>query len=400
MKTSILIVLLFLAFPLTLLAEPPYWDTTGALNSIDSTDPTTYVSSVYEGRGERFGLYGATFEEPAVIEAYLFRADYSDGPSMEFQIHPEFGSIEAASVAVELFAPVIGQLPYSLRNGLKMVWVTHDRGNIFRASVGKIYMHYVSGLDLKENGGIEELLAHEASHASLDDLYGHSDEWIKAEIADNMNISVNAQEHTEEEPTQAFLAWMALRYKPERITAWDRQTIAKTIPHRLAFYDSLHLNMEPLAEFKFLMNAGLNDAWFNPATPGQGFFITVFPNIKKVFLAWFTYDIERPPASVTAILGEPGHRWLTAFGDYVDETAMLEIEMSQGGVFDSVTPPVQTKGTDGTIKLEFAGCTEGMVSYDIPSLNLQGKIPIRRIADDNVFLCEKLNNPLYHSLLE
>jgi len=152
--------------------------------------------------------------------------------------------------------------------------------------------------------------------------------------------------------------------------------------------------MEPLAEFKFLINAGLNDAWYNPATAGQGFFITIFPSMKKVFLAWFTYDLERPSANATAKLGEPGHRWLTAFGDYADETALLEIEVTRGGVFDS-TKPVPTGTIDGTITLEFADCNEGTVSYDIPSLNLQGKIPIQRLASDNVALCNKLNNPLY-----
>ena len=33
------------------------------------------------------------------------------------------------------------------------------------------------------------------------------------------------------------------------------------------------------AEAAFLINAGLNDAWYNPDTPGQGFFFNVFPNL-------------------------------------------------------------------------------------------------------------------------
>lgn len=52
----------------------------------------------------------------------------------------------------------------------------------------------------------------------------------------------------------------------------------------------------------FVINAGLNDDWYNPATSGRGFFITVFPNIGKMFVAWFTYDLERPDLSVTAQL--------------------------------------------------------------------------------------------------
>lgn len=140
---------------------------------------------------------------------------------------------------------------------------------------------------------------------------------------------------------------------------------------------------------EFPINAGLNDAWYNPATLGQGFFITVFPNSGKVFLAWFTFDTERPPGSVEAIMGDPGARWLTAFGDYENGRAELAIEVTRGGVFDSAAP-MTTQDLDGTIILEFADCENGLVSYDIPSLGLQGEIPIQRIALDNVERCEQL----------
>ncbi len=59
------------------------------------------------------------------------------------------------------------------------------------------------------------------------------------------------------------------------------------------------------ADLGFKINAGLNDAWFDPKTNGQGFFITVYPDIKQMYLAWFTYDTERPPEDVTAISGTP-----------------------------------------------------------------------------------------------
>ena len=139
----------------------------------------------------------------------------------------------------------------------------------------------------------------------------------------------------------------------------------------------------------FNINAGLNDSWFNPATLGQGFFITIFPDISSMFLAWFTYDTVRPDGSVSANLGEPGHRWLTAFGEYAGGSAALDIELTQGGVFDSPTPPVQ-QTPDGTVIVDFSGCNDGMITYNIPSANVQGMIPIERIALDNVAACEDL----------
>jgi hypothetical protein len=141
---------------------------------------------------------------------------------------------------------------------------------------------------------------------------------------------------------------------------------------------------------EFGINAGLNDAWFNHETPGQGFFITVFPNRKQMFVAMFTYDIERPDDSVTAFLGEPGHRWFTAFGDYDGTGAVLNIEITSGGIFDSPEPEPSQK-IDGTLTIEFTDCASGFITYDIPSLGLMRTIPIRRLADDNEPLCEALN---------
>jgi hypothetical protein len=139
----------------------------------------------------------------------------------------------------------------------------------------------------------------------------------------------------------------------------------------------------------FEINPGLNDAWFNPATSGQGFLITVFPAIKQMFLAWFTYDTERPPDDVDAFLGEPGHRWLTAQGPYAGNTANLTILVTEGGVFDAAEPAASTDPAgDGTMTLEFADCTEGLVNYQITSLGISGVVPIQRIALDNVALCE------------
>lgn len=150
----------------------------------------------------------------------------------------------------------------------------------------------------------------------------------------------------------------------------------------------------PLLEAAELqINAGLNDAWYNPATSGQGFLITVFPVVKQMFVAWFTYDTERPTEDVEAVLGEPGHRWLTAQGPYAGNTATLTIYVTEGGVFDAVEPRARNDGIgDGTMTIEFADCGEGLVTYEIASPHLSGEIPIQRIVNDNVAQCEALSS--------
>jgi cyclophilin family peptidyl-prolyl cis-trans isomerase len=151
-----------------------------------------------------------------------------------------------------------------------------------------------------------------------------------------------------------------------------------------------HLVMIDIQEVnRFQINPGLNDAWYNRDTNGQGFLIVVFPERKTLFIAWFTYDTVRPDDGVTAILGEPGHRWLTAQGSYSGNSAVLDISLSSGGIFDSDSPVPGTTPY-GTMTVEFSGCNAGVISYDIPSVGRQGVIDIERVVPDNVALCEAL----------
>ena len=108
-----------------------------------------------------------------------------------------------------------------------------------------------------------------------------------------------------------------------------------------------------------------------------------------MFLAWFTYDTERPDESVEAILGDPGHRWITAQGGFEGDTAELQVVITRGGVFDAGEPAPENE-IDGTMTVTFESCTAGTVAYNIPSLGLMGEVPIQRIANDNVALCEEL----------
>ena len=139
----------------------------------------------------------------------------------------------------------------------------------------------------------------------------------------------------------------------------------------------------------FLINAGISDAWFFPGTSGQGFFIIVWEDQQTVFLAWFTYETERPPDDIAAVLGEPGHRWITALGPYSGDTAMLDVYLSSGMIFDSGEPPVDiTQYPGATMEITWTSCNAGIVKYNIPSLNLMGEVAIQRIVEDNVPACE------------
>lgn len=139
----------------------------------------------------------------------------------------------------------------------------------------------------------------------------------------------------------------------------------------------------------FSITYAMAGSWYYPPTTGQGFLIDVFDTQNLMFLAWFTYDLERPPEGAAAMIGDPGHRWMTALGPFTGDTANLNITWSSGMIFDSEAPPVENE-SDGTLKVEFDDCFTGLVTYDLGESGRTGTVPIQRIVNDAVPLCETL----------
>jgi hypothetical protein len=81
-----------------------------------------------------------------------------------------------------------------------------------------------------------------------------------------------------------------------------------------------------------------------------------------------------------------------AAGPIAGNQAIMQIEMTSGGIFDaaSIIKRTDPPGSNGTIILTFESCNSGTIEYDIPSIDRQGLIPIKRIANDNIVICEAL----------
>ena len=72
--------------------EPPFSGTIFLdRDIITAADPTTFRSATYTGRGMRT-MYDRRVEDWVTVEAYLFRASFSDGPSVEVQVTPSSGA--------------------------------------------------------------------------------------------------------------------------------------------------------------------------------------------------------------------------------------------------------------------------------------------------------------------
>jgi hypothetical protein len=70
----------------------------------------------------------------------------------------------------------------------------------------------------------------------------------------------------------------------------------------------------------------------------------------------------------------------------------MNIEFTSGGIFDTPGEIVRTDpvGADGTLTIKFDNCTEGTIDYDIITIDAQGTVPIQRVANDNIALCNEL----------
>jgi hypothetical protein len=143
----------------------------------------------------------------------------------------------------------------------------------------------------------------------------------------------------------------------------------------------------------FLINPALNGGWFNPATAGQGFLIDVLPESNTFFMAWFTNDTSLPDESLVAEIGNPGNRWLTIQGELNQKLGgrlELAIFNTSGGIFNQSA--MVNNEQVGTMTVIFNNCSEGLIEF-LFNNGITGTIPIQRLANDNVALCEALSNP-------
>jgi plastocyanin len=144
----------------------------------------------------------------------------------------------------------------------------------------------------------------------------------------------------------------------------------------------------------FFINAGLNDAWVSGDAPLQGFFFTVFPDLKFFFLSWFTFDSVIPAGEDTAVFGADDQRWVTGSGFYDGNSVTLNMELTSGGIFNASDPLATQDLGYGTITIVFISCNEAILTYNFPSVGLSGQITLTRVVGDNIPLCDLLNEEL------
>ena len=219
-------------------ADPPYHGTVWIdPDIITSSDPTAFQDITAAGRGERT-MYDRRVSGWITVNAYLFNAQFDDGLTAEIQVNPEFGSASAAMVEANKYGRVIGQLPTVLRTDVETVWI-HKGNHPLGGGNDNILIHVDRAENSKKKGFLEEELVHEGAHTSLDSTHSEAPDWIAAQKADSNYISTYARDYPKREDiAESFLSYLAVRYRSARVSPFYEQTILKTIPNRIAYFDA------------------------------------------------------------------------------------------------------------------------------------------------------------------
>ena len=231
-------------------AEPPFRGPWTSPHLLDSADPTSLQGVMYAGRGMR-EFWDSQAQTWITINAYLFNMRYV-GQELEFQIHPEFGSREAARAEVDTYAPALGRLPAVLLSRVRQAEISvgsvSDENLNFGAHAGKGIVHIStsSGEELIRNGFLEEVFIHEGAHVSLDPAHANSPVWRAAQQADGVFIDNYARDYPgREDIAESISAYFIVKYRPERVEKSIRDAILNAIPNRLAYFDEQRLDMSP-----------------------------------------------------------------------------------------------------------------------------------------------------------
>ncbi|MCM0042154.1 MAG: hypothetical protein NBV61_05245 [Algoriphagus sp.] len=212
---------------------------------LTSSDPTTFTTLTYTGQAQR-KMFDRRVNDWITTNPFLFKANYNDGLSIEFQINPEFKTVAEAQVQALNYAEVIGRLPTVLRKDVKTSWI-HLGTQPFGGGNNNLLIHIGQSMLYEKDGILEETFIHEAAHTSLDAAHAASKGWISAQNTDPSFISTYALDNPRREDiAETFLLYVALRYRSDRISASLRDKILETVPNRLKYFDSQNFNMSPI----------------------------------------------------------------------------------------------------------------------------------------------------------
>lgn len=235
------------ATPATAATAPPFEGTVWiGPNIITPASASDLVSTEPAGKG-----YRTTYDRRSgwvTQDAYLFIARFTGSKPAEIIVNPEFGSQDAAAAQAGFFARILGQLPRSCRSQVDALWIHAGNENLGGGNRSiLIHSDFANG----DRAFLEEGLLHECAHTSFDWDWGGTVErpkWAAHVARDPGFISTYAADKpTSEDVAETFVPYLAWKLgAASGYTAAQLAAISQQIPNRLAYLDSLALNLAPL----------------------------------------------------------------------------------------------------------------------------------------------------------
>jgi len=206
---------------------------------IRSSDPTKYVSTTPNGRGNR-QLFSRTLGRFYTVNAYLYNVRFSDqSQTVEFRVDPRLGS---GYQAVIKYGKYLGMAPKFARRRVAKFDIApgnHPQAGGGSYELQALHIELTYAESMERSGSLEEMLMHEGGHASLQNLQSDSG-WLRAARADRNYISIYARDNPgREDITESIVPWYALRCRADRLSQNDLRTICSAIPNRIAYLDRL-----------------------------------------------------------------------------------------------------------------------------------------------------------------
>ncbi len=222
---------------------PPIFPNSVVSNDLDfitKEDAHAFACLIFSGRESR-EMPGNPSDEILVDRTFIFTAQFKDRADLEIWAHPDFDTVENAQKHVEMIVEPLGRLPSFMRQRLAHVVLHEGDEAAFGEDKGHFFVLYSENVKKRiRSHDIEETIFHESVHATLDNDYLKSADWIEAQKSDAAYITRYAAEQPDKEDmAESALFAYTILYHPGRLPGGVERQVKTLMPNRLAYFSAL-----------------------------------------------------------------------------------------------------------------------------------------------------------------
>lgn len=106
---------------------------------------------------------------------------YADDTSIDILVSSDFVTREEAAHYAEMVIDPVGKLPMPMRKRLAHIVILRGNETAFAEDNGHFFVMYSENMNTRhDNNDLEATVFHESVHATLDEVFSASTEWMAA----------------------------------------------------------------------------------------------------------------------------------------------------------------------------------------------------------------------------